>query len=509
MAECESGAWRKPRALRFGPGSAILFLITSLIVALPGRASGQTDRLIPLGTDHWAYPLLDRLGAAGMLGPHGVGGGRPLSVAAVASALRHAADQVDGGGRGDLAALAEHALAQLLEEYPLAGQDSDRRTPARGIGRPSLGIGLLDAAAEEGDWRGAVVDARLVAAPIGNLAILYEPQLRFGVAESGSGRVDTETRRLIASTAWRGVRFYGGREYLDFAVGSGGGIVLSDAVAFDGLGLSVDEPIQVRWLGPVRGSLFLSRIGGDELGGRAYFGAMRFAFSPYPWVQAELNRTILLATEVTGERLGPGEFLQSLVGKHTAFEDQKASIGLRFLAEVAGWPVQPYVELGFEDTAGIDEDPGLVTGIHLPSLPGLPALSFRYEYAAFGGAARPFFGPGQSRNWYRHARVRSRYVDSDGVPLGHPLGGYGYEHRFESGVWLSGSRVQLDVAAFARDREDRNILADLRPGKSVGGSIDVRFRARPGFEIAGQVHGEDGRAGWRERVARIGVSAFF
>lgn len=509
--------WAGHRGRRRGiPAPFLLGLVGCLLlVGRPVQAqhAGAGEAIAPLYSDHWAYAALERLAAAGWIEPGRIDGARPLPVGVVADALEEAAARASDGGRRDrdpisgdgdgdggepagLARFARMAWERFRREFPT-------NAPVAG----SIRIGYEERSSRDREWRGRVFEPTLVWSPAPWLGLSYAPEFHYGGFAGSEATGNGRLGHLNAATRWNRVWLFAGRGSLSFGTGASGGVTLSDAAIFDGVGIGLVEPLDVSVLGRVNGLVYVSRIGADEFGDASIFGAMRVSLTPAPWIQLHLNRTLLVARKNRGEVLGPEDVLFLLVGKHTLFEDQRASIGVRLRTNIAGWAVQPYLEWGFEDTAGIDEDPGVVVGLFAPAIPLLPEVSLRYEYTAFGEDAQ-LFGDFERRNWYRHSTgIRAQYVDIAGTPIGHPLGGYGYEHRVETGVWLDDARVRLDLAAFQRDRKPRNLLYDRRPGKSVGGTVDFVFMPVSGAEVVTTLRAEHGAAGWSTRQLGVALRA--
>jgi len=512
------GSRRGRRAFRPAPVRCrvVAFFLVSASLLAPSTLSAQRRApgsdvgrwrgpVTPLPTDHWAYDALDRLAAAGWLEAGRVDGARPLPVAAVGAALEAAARAVLGeafrdgsaGGSGGRARTATGAFAieawtRFRREFP-------------SVDGPVTSTWLGYEERRDGDepWHGTVLEARIHWMPVASVGMNYEPELRF----AAEGGVAVDHGRFGVATRVGGLWLFAGRERLAFATGAGGGVTLSDAVALDGIGVGLAEPLVLPVLGPVHGIVYLSRMGGDAFGDAVGFGAMRVSLEPVPWLQLHLNRTLLFARRNRGMEMSARHVLLMLLGKHTAFEDQRASVGVLVTADVAGWPVQPYLEWGFEDTAGLDEDPGIVAGVFLPSIPFAPAMSLRYEYTAFGEHA--LFLPGadfQPRAWYRHTSgIRERYVDDAGTPIGHPLGGYGYEHRVQAGGWARDARLRVTVSAFHRLRKEGNILYEERPGTSLGATAGLELALPAAGMLTVDFETEHGAAGWASRNVRVGV----
>lgn len=454
----------------------------------------------PVAADHWVYDVLDRLGAAGLLDGPAADGGRPLSAGVIASALAYAASVAEGGA---LAAFAEEAWDRFRAEFPDVEPGRD------GASSRALRFRYLDRSepAEPGEvWQGVVLDGRFSWSPAGPVSFLYEPRILTGGPRD---EIVVEHGRAVAAARWRGLWAFVGRERPGFTTGRSGGVVLGGRAPLDGFGIGTEAPVSLPVLGAVRGTAFFSRFEGDGLADQAYFGAMRVSFAPADWVEVHLNRSLLYATEVRGQRPGVRDVLYTLVGKHTLFEDQRASIGLRLRGRVVGLPVQTYVEWGFEDTAGLDDDPGVVAGVYVPAVRGAPALAVRYEFVGFGADAMPYHVQPKPRSWYRHWAVRRRYTNDGGILLGHPLGGYGSEHRVEVDGWLTGRGLHFRTVLYRRERLEGNLLHDVFPGRSIGGGLDARLRLHARFALEGRLRQENGDAGWRERTVWFGVWASF
>lgn len=499
-------------------------LLALAVVASPTAVPAQSPPASsPLHAGHWAYDALDRLSAGGVLDTLWLPGTRPRSQTAVAAALL-AANRRAGSDSivSPLAAFAESALARFAAEYPRVVAVADRTDD---VYRPDSirGFALRDGAvatdvrAAGGGFdsgRALGIRPRLAAAATRHLAVFYEPELRVGSGDAASPTLTTARGGLTGKIG--PVWLHAGRERLGFGPGAGGGIVLDDGASWDGVMAGLDQsvrlPLVSRYLGPVHALGLLSRIGPDSIGGRAWFGAMRFVAAPTSWIQIGVSRSLLVATEVRGgERIGLRDWLYALGGKHTPFEDQLLAVDVRGEFGIGGTPLAAYLEWGMEDTAGgWVEDPGLLLGLFAPVLPGLPAASLRYEYAAFGDDAHicGFCGR-QSRHWYRHGPdPRPLYATADGVPLAHPLGGYGHEHRLGMRVWARGGRLRGRATLLAREREPANILYDRWPGGSIGGVLGAAYRIVPAIEVAGSLRLETGD-GWTRRAGSVGAHAFF
>ena len=144
--------------------------------------------------------------------------------------------------------------------------------------------------------------------------------------------------------------------------------------------------------------------------------------------------------------------------------------------------------------------PGVLVGIDLPSLPGLPGLALAVERTSFAGTCcgNPI--------WYRHSTFWDGWTQ-DGRPLGHPLGGHGHEWAVRSRLHLNDARLRVNADAFVRDRGNENLYADVRNGSSTGGTIGLEADIKDGLRLLGEGLMEDGE-GWREVRLMVALRAF-
>nr|PZN89129.1 MAG: hypothetical protein DIU52_14950 [bacterium] len=502
-----SSLFSSPRAGRAPRPDALLLLLALVPSAVAAQPQPGTT---PVAPAHWAYEALDRLADAGLLHGEWAVGARPASENALAEAMRAAADVARAAGSrlAPFAAAAAERLAEELRAPASAGGCS----PAAGARSYRAGLGALHAEGGFDEARAVLLHGRASIGVGCRFALFYE-----GEARSGSSGIALRHEGIGLAGRAAALLFYAGRERFRLGAGAGGSILLSDAVPLDGLVLGLESPVRLPGFlsraGPVHAMLVASRIGGDTLGPEVGFVALRLTAAPHPRLQLGVNRSILFQTERDGQRPGLDDVLFMAIGKHTRFDDQRASFEARLRLDAAGWPVVAYLEWGLEDSAGADEDPALLFGVSLPVMPGLPALALRYEYTAFGEDTRlicPFCGGGYPRSWYRHAGPpRVAYADAAGTPLGHPLGGYGHEHRVEARAWPADARWRLRAAFAAIEREPGNLLYERKPGAGWSAAFGAAYRlgARVELEAAGQV--ERGRTGWREHRASVRLAAFF
>lgn len=500
----ERGRMQESRRRRIGRGM-IAAAIAGIGLAAAPLAGQDEVATAPVALEHWGYDALDRLAAAGLSTEGWAAGHRPQSAGAMLAALRAAAKRA-AGRSSPLAGFARSSAERFAGEYPHAGGGRPGATSRRQIVVRAGGLG------DAGDREAASVGVDLSASYGRHVALSYGSTMN--VSADAAPSVGRPSVTLVGKLGSWWVS--AGRQRMAFGPGTDG-LVLSGSAAFDGVMFGTDGAVRLggigRWLGPLRATAMVSRLPADTLGAAAWFGAMRLTLAPHPRIRIGLNRTTVIGTEVRGSELTLRDVLSIAAGKHTDpnFEDQRASLDLAVLLGNHSWRLAPYVEWGIEDSAGAHlEDPALSAGAYLPYLPGVPALSLRYEYTAFGESARLcWFCSARTTDWYRHGTVRSAYVGENGRLIGHRLGGYGHEHRLEADAWLHAHTARIRAVLIRRHREPRNLLYPNRPGDSHGAGVRASFRVTPALTLDADLRYERGEAGWDERAAWLGARYIF
>lgn len=456
----------------------------------PHRAARLTVAPVPAG--HWIFDILDAAAVAGLTDGW-LPGRRPASGVAVLQGLD---DALAGGSLSPAwRRTLEGSRARLLQEFGLEDGSRLRASPHLGL-RATDGPPIRSTSARP-DATLAGVDLTWRPAP--GLAIWADPTVEVG-REGG----DVPLPHLGAAWEGAGVRLEASHGALRFGAGGRGGVVAGGEASLLQLGAGLSRPWRpggwLRFLGLVDGSFSVSRFGADDYGPAVGFLAAEVRVRPAGWLLLQAQRSAVVAWSEEGKHPSAGDFAYMLIGKHTRFDDQRFALGAQLGLHPFGVAVSPYMELGIEDSAGMLEDPGVVLGVLLPSLPveGVP-VSMRYEYGAFGDDARVLWSGlccFEPRRWYRHSLPpRTAYRDGDGDLLGHPLGGYGHEHLVQVAVPLLEAGLWLEGTLFAREREEGNLLFDLVPGESRGGALGVRLYVGRLDATLGLVH-ENGEAGW-------------
>ncbi|MGH7576796.1 MAG: capsule assembly Wzi family protein [Longimicrobiales bacterium] len=486
---------------RIGSTAAWLVAALAFTVAHARVGAQESSATPPIPPGHWAYAALDRLAAAGLIDGEWAIGHQPQSAGAMESAFRSAQVRATEDG-SPLADFARTSAQRFAREYAPSHD-------ARGGSHVAVREATFRATGTTGAATGfgAVEIGVDVTASLGrHLALSYGPAMN---VSAGATTVEHPRVTVVGKLgSWWATA---GRQRFSFGPATGG-LILNGASSFGGVMLGSDGAVRIggvgRLLGPLHATAVVSRLPGDTLGKAAWFVAARVSLSPHPRVRIGLTRTALVAGNEHGD-VGLSTLLMVMAGMHSRpnVEDQRASVDLSVALGGRAWRVVPYFEWGFEDTAGAYvEDPGVTAGAYMPFVPGLPDLSLRYEYTAFGESARMcWFCNSRITKWYRHSSVRSAYIGGDGLLIGHPLGGYGYEHRVDVAHWLAGGNARIHAALVRRRREPLNLLYESRPGASRGLGIAGSYRILSALTVDTSLWWESGDAGWRDAAASIGA----
>lgn len=493
----------------------------ALVAPLAAQETGTSIPPVSIRSDHWVYPLLDRMAADGLLEKEWLPGRRPVGGGVVATALDSAvaragrADGLDGPGRRDGAWLETARVARrwLHQEFGIPHASRVRIVPTFG-GRVTGG--------PRTDPSAMVGGAELLLRPAANVGFWAAPTL-----ELGEGGARLPTPRMGASWSPGPVRVTADYGAHRLGIAGSGGMVLHDRAELPWLEVALDEPRHLPWLlrylGPFQISVAASGIGADSLGAGVGVFTGEFRIHPFPWFTGEMSRSAVVTWERNGSRITFRDIIATIGGTRSGttdnFDDQKASMAFLFRLRIAGVAVNPYAVWAWEDTWQIDQDPGTVVGLWLPAVRvANRPVGVRYEYTAFGDDGRilwPWSKFWDWRNWYRHSN-RDRYVNGDGELLGHPLGGYGTEHRLEVEVPLPRHDLLLDFDLFSRDRiagtafqqkdsstiSFSNVFYDELPGRSWGGGVEAAVRTGP-LSVHGRLSVEVGNEGWERAAASV------
>jgi hypothetical protein len=487
-------------------------LLVLACVAAPASASAQqaayASDLLPPG--HWVQEAALRLYALGAA-PHGFDpGAGTLSKREAVALLRHAGEHDAAGG------LARAYLARLLEEFPETGGRGSRAPAPLGVDaalsglvRDSAGLAWPGAGYDSllHGWTGAPAaeDGSLLQARFGFATTLHRRVALAGDARIGGGRVDVAD--LHAALLAGPVALWAGRRPIRYGTHLGGPVALGGPVPYDGGGFHLPEPLTLpsilRYIGPIRLESFLARVDQAAPVDRPWFWGARVHVAPHPRLALAFNRAAMFGRH-DGSPITFANILHILFGIHSGgseFENQIASVELRVRPPIPRLPALVYIEWGLEDSAGAwYKVPGILAGVELPALPGLPSASAGIEHT--------FFRPSCCGNpiWYRHWFFTEGWTQS-GLPLGHPLGGHGAETRGRLRWETPSARLALETQLFRRERRFENLFHPDRGGVSHGGEVRLRFRPLHAIETLGRLELERGDWGGSHRLV-VQATAF-
>ncbi|MGI9189105.1 MAG: capsule assembly Wzi family protein [Longimicrobiaceae bacterium] len=470
----------------------------------------------PLAPNHWAVDAARRAEALGLADGYQPAQ-RGVPRAAAAAALRQAAYGAVGTRWSELT---NGWLDRFIEEFPEYAGRATQTEGVRGLGS-RLAAGYVDRSGRLAPANGlaerqippaplpgedgAVLDGVVALAWSSGLAAVAEP--RVGPGDEGIVRWD-----VTAALGRLGVSV--GEEPIGYGYGRGGGIVLS-GVPVRRIEAQTLQPFAwpgiLKLLGPTSLHTFLAEISEQRHPGDPYFWGMRVGIQPHPRLTLALNRAAILGGDSVTTPFTARNFGRMLVGYRAGdLSNQIASAEIRYRLPTEGViPLTLYGEWGTEDSAGAYRDvPGTLVGIFLPGLPFLPTASLGGEYTRFA----PFCCGNPP--WYFSVDHPGGWVLAD-EPLGHPLGGEGWEALLYGSADLGEAIWRLDGRLFLRDRgregfdtflKAGNLFAPDRAGRSVGAAAQALWRASPAAEVTLSYAREEGD-GWREQrlIAAFGV----
>jgi hypothetical protein len=175
-----------------------------------------------------------------------------------------------------------------------------------------------------------------------------------------------------------------GKRALDYGPGAGGGIVFNGTAAFTGGGLMLARPIRLPWLfryiGPISGETFLSRIDSSAASRYPWVFASHFSISPHPRLLLGGTQAFMFSGEgqppFTFRNFREMFFTHAIRVAGSEFENGIASVEARWRPPIPAVPAVLYVEWGTDDNhSAWIKFPGVVAGLQVASVPGVPALS--------------------------------------------------------------------------------------------------------------------------------------
>ncbi|HEU0298905.1 MAG TPA: capsule assembly Wzi family protein [Longimicrobium sp.] len=492
--------------------------LRDLVVSLPDfTIAYDASPLLPPG--HWAVRAAGRLEGVG-LAPSYLPAQGAVPRAAVFAALLEAASAVfDDSGhppRGEWEALLEGWLERFVEEFPeygpvidpvlLGGEVGAGYAETTGVLSPAIGyFAARQDPRPVADRTGAF--ARAAGGVMPGRAAIVAGEVLFRDGE-------VEAPRWEVAAGARGWQLSAGRAEVRYGPGRFGGVSLSPREALPRIELQRTRPLRLpgflRHAGLVTGHVFAGPMLDEERHATEpwLFGA-RLGVRPHPRLTLGINRAAIFGGE------GRPATLRNLAGlavgviRSSDFENQILSFDARLrLPTEALLPATVYLEWGADDGAGaLNEQPGWVAGLSVPAIPGMPEVSAGVEAARFAGCC--LHGA-----WYFNATFPGNWARGD-QPLGHPLGGEGWERAAYASGELLDARLRIGGRFYQRERTQRslaevgggNLFSPWRTGRSDGGEVEAALRI--GRAEARAAWARETGTGWREQAVSVALSAFF
>jgi hypothetical protein len=460
---------------------------------------------------HWAVDAARRLSLLGLTDRRFAWGDGSISRREVGYALQSAVANA-AREKPALAAMAQGYWLRFVQEFPMTAAELERRTLP--LSERDEGWAAVGYVAETGrmlpvrsvdntreNVRGpfplpnsstAAVNTDL-AVPLGShLAVRLAPEREYGNWSLGDS---------YALASWKALGIWAGRRSFAYGPGAGGGIVFNGTTSFLGGGVSLMEPVRLPWIfryiGPIRFETFLSRIDSSASIKHPFVIASHGSISPFPRLLIGFTQAFMFS----GSGLPPFNWPNFVQMYHShginsagsEFENGVASAEIRFRAPTPVIPTELYLEWGSEDNhSAWALFPATVVGIRAPMIPGAPALSLGVEHAFFHG---PCANCNYYATWYRHYLFKDGWT-VDRQLIGHPLGGEG-EEWLAYGRWDNPTRaLRFNAQTFLRDRGPFNLFSPAREGQSVGGALDVTYRATPMLDVMLNGSLEVGQTHW-------------
>jgi len=312
-------------------------------------------------------------------------------------------------------------------------------------------------------------------AELGWLSFYLNPEFRYSEDDS-----DLVAKRVYGVLSFLGLELTAGKDSQWWGPGYHGGILLSNnPEPLTMLRLTNPQPVLLPWLfrylGPLRFTVFATRLEKDRDIPEPYLWGMRINFKPHPYVEIGLSRTALLGGKGRSENLKT--WWKSFTGKgenETGVEagDQRAGFDVKLTLPFELQPLQLYAEMAGEDEAGgLPSKWAYLTGIYLPRIFNFEKIEFRAEYATNHVSGSP-------NAWYRHHIYTSGYTYKDRV-IGHHMGTDSKDIFVESSYLIPEKSGRISVSY---NREEHNLSGKVREKKDEG-FLSINIRLKKGLEV--------------------------
>ena len=415
------------------------------------QISFATPPSAALPLDSWVYSALDKLAGLGLV-DSALQGTRPYTRLEAARQVREARSKA-AGGRSPLVVyrLLRRLETELHEQVAELAGGPDSTTGSYLQPLRSLQLEYIYQDGRQSLFPGT--DARQIALNYNNYGIEYSDHQNGQVSFESEARLsrfflvnvrpllefqenDRDNvrfaSRLLEGKAALGLgsfEFSAGRQSLWWGQGRHGSLVLTNnARPLDMLRVNNPHPLLLPWvfrhLGPFGFDLFLGRLDRDRIVPEPYFGGVRIAFKPRPWIELGACRTVIFGGEGR-PHVGFSDFLTIIGGENLSGKEDTsnsvaaidARIRLPFL-----WGTELYGEMGGEDESDLlgfipfISNKAYLGGVYFPLLEPSGRLSLRIEYADLSHIDDNSFP------WYRHGIYRSGYTYKGNI-MGHHAGG--------------------------------------------------------------------------------------
>ncbi len=308
-----------------------------------------------------------------------------------------------------------------------------------------------------------------------HLMFAWQPQL----SQRGS-ETDLDVLTATAAVHFEGLELSIGRQELWWGQGRHGSLLLTNnAQPLDMIRFTNPSPLQLpsilKYLGPFRFDLFVSRLDNDRVVDEPYFGGLRFDFRPVSWFEFGAARTVMFGGDGRPS-VDAGDFLTIIGGDNLTGNDDTsnsiAGVDARIILPFL-WNAEIYGELYGEDEAGgLPSKNSYLAGLYLPRVDPAGYVSLRVEYTDTTriGGDYPVF--------YRHSIYKSGYI-YEGQVMGHHVGSDATDLSLVLDIDLS-ERLSLSLGL---DFEERGKDLDTQE-KHTQAEINATWWMHPNLSLS-------------------------
>jgi hypothetical protein len=425
-------------------GKLNILMACLLLLSVPGYAAGNSAHKVSpqIPLESWTYPAMDRIVALCRV-DSGLAGTRPLTRLEAARQIEEASSKA---ALYSVPPQAKVLLRRLKTEfhdelaYLAAEQDTVSEVSSKPLRSAELRYTYQDG--KKSVYPGT--DARQFSLNYNNSGRKYDNHnngefsllgdLRLFdylllswqplVSQRGDGDTKLKALSVVAAISYEGIELSVGRQSLWWGPGRHGSLLLTNnAQPRDMVRLTNPSPLELPWLlkylGPFRFDLFVSRLDDDRDVSDPYFSGLRFNFKPTYWLELGASRTVMFGGDGRPS-VDFSDFLGIPVTGNLSHDDDTSNSIASIDAKVTFpllWGLEIYGELAGEDENGslFITKRSYLAGAYLPQIEASGVLSLRIEYAdttRLGGGAPVL---------YRHGIYTSGYIYEDQI-MGHHVG---------------------------------------------------------------------------------------